>query len=252
LLQITAELGRLKSNQLFSHLSLAICSVQHLAYIMWQETLCTLPSLSQAHAAFCAAAVDSGTKGVRVFQMDHHPRKRIFAEVRIHASVEQVWRVITDYDHLADFVPNLITSKRLPTTTPGRIHLQQLGCSQSVFWRLEAEAVLECVEVHKAMGAKELRFKAIEGDFKVGTVAYLVQGRDSVLFVFGYRMPKKNLSTAVVASPSCSLCPLQDQPRTVMYCLGACPEVAWLYTHGLPLVLHPTAFIIVINDCFPL
>ncbi len=116
--------------------------------------------------------MDSGTKGVRVFQMDHHPRKRIFAEVRIHASVEQVWRVITDYDHLADFVPNLIASKRLPTTTPGHIHLQQLGCSQSVFWRLEAEAVLECVEVHKAMGAKELRFKAIEGDFKVGTVAY--------------------------------------------------------------------------------
>ncbi len=163
-----------KSHQLFSHLSLVICRIQHLAFITWQETLCTLPSLSQEHAAFCAAAVDSGTKGVRVFQMDHHPRKRIFAEVRVHASVEQVWRVITDYDHLADFVPNLIASKRLPTTTPGRIHLQQLGCSQSVFWRLEAEAVLECVEVHKAMGAKELRFKAIEGDFKVGTVASLV------------------------------------------------------------------------------
>ena len=174
-MQITAELGKLESNQLFSHLSLVICRIQHLAFITWQETLCTFPLPVSTHAAFCAAAVDSGTKGVRVFQMDHHPRKRIFAEVRIHASVEQVWRVITDYDHLADFVPNLIASKRLPTTTPGHIHLQQLGCSQSVFWRLEAEAVLECVEVHKAMGAKELRFKAIEGDFKVGTVAYIAE-----------------------------------------------------------------------------
>ena len=166
--------------------------------------------------------------------MDHHPRKRIFAEVRIHASVEQVWRVITDYDHLADFVPNLIASKRLPTTTPGRIHLQQLGCSQSVFWRLEAEALLECVEVHKAMGAKELRFKAIEGDFKVSTVAYLVQGCDYVLFVFGYRMPKGNLSTALVASFSCSLCLLQDQPRLILYCTGACPVL-----HGFTQMVCP-------------
>ena len=185
--------------------------------------------------------MDSGTKGVRVFQMDHHPRKRIFAEVRIHASVEQVWRVITDYDHLADFVPNLIASKRLPTTTPGRVHLQQLGCSQAVCWRLEAEAVLECVEVHKAMGAKELRFKAIEGEFKVGTVAYSVQGCDHMLCVSGDSMPKKTLAVAVAASPSCSLGPLQDQPCTVMHCVGACPEVAWLYTNGLSLVLHLTA-----------
>ncbi|DBB03663.1 TPA: hypothetical protein ACH3X3_010990 [Trebouxia sp. C0006] len=129
----------------------------------------------QALSSGWEAAVDSGTKGVRVFQMDHHPRKRIFAEVRVHASVEQVWRVITDYDHLADFVPNLIASKRLPITTPGRIHLQQLGCSQSVFWRLEAEAVLECVEIHKAMGAKELRFKAIEGDFKEYSGSWVVE-----------------------------------------------------------------------------
>lgn len=102
--------------------------------------------------------------------MDHQQSKRIFAEVKIHASVEQVWRVITDYDHLADFVPNLVVSERLPTNVTGRIHLRQLGCSQSVFWRLEAEAVLECVEVHKPMGAKELRFKAIEGDFKASLV----------------------------------------------------------------------------------
>ena len=101
--------------------------------------------------------------------MDHQQSKHIFAEVRIHASVEQVWRVITDYDHLADFVPNLVVSERLPTNVTGRVHLRQIGCSQSVFWRLEAEAVLECVEVNKAMGAKELRFKAIEGDFQVRT-----------------------------------------------------------------------------------
>lgn len=99
--------------------------------------------------------------------MDRHQSKHIFAEVRVHASVEQVWRVITDYDNLAEFVPNLVISEQIPSNVTGRIRLHQVGCSQSVFWRLEAEAVLECVEVHKAMGAKELRFKAIEGDFQV-------------------------------------------------------------------------------------
>ena len=231
------------AHQLCSHLSLVICRIQHLAFKTWQETLCTLPALSRESAALCAAAVDFGTKGVRVFQMDHHPRKRIFAEVRVHASVEQVWRVITDYDHLADFVPNLIASKRLPITTPGRIHLQQLGCSQSVFWRLEAEAVLECVEVHKAMGAKELRFKAIEGDFKVGSVAYLVQSRDFVLFVFGYRMPVEPVNCCC-GKPWLQLVSIAGSAFTVMCCIGACPEVARLYVNGLSLVLHPTA-----SDC---
>ena len=115
-----------------------------------------------------AAAVDVGIKGVRVFQMDHLQKRRIYAEVKVQASIEQIWRVITDYDHLADFVPNLVTSERLPSGSTGRTHLRQRGCSQSLFWRLEAEAVLECVEVHKRMGAKELKFTAIEGDFKVG------------------------------------------------------------------------------------
>ena len=107
--------------------------------------------------------------------MDDHHSKHIFAEVRIHASVEQVWRVITDYDNLADFVPNLVVSERLPSNVTGRIQLRQIGCSQSVFWRLEAEAVLECVEVHKAMGAKELRFKAVEGDFQVSIACLAMQ-----------------------------------------------------------------------------
>lgn len=140
------------------------------------ETLLSQQPSSSDQAQFsAAAAVDSGIKGVRVFHMDDHQSKHIFAEVRIHASVEQVWRVITDYDNLADFVPNLVVSERLPSNVTGRIQLRQIGCSQSVFWRLEAEAVLECVEVHKAMGAKELRFKAVEGDFQVSIACLAMQ-----------------------------------------------------------------------------
>ena len=83
-----------------------------------------------------------------------------------HVSL-QVWRVLTDYDSLADFVPNLLACERTPCPNPGRIRLRQRGCSQSVFLRLEAQAVLELQEVHKPMNRRELHFLAVEGDFEV-------------------------------------------------------------------------------------
>lgn len=165
------------------------------------------------------AAVDSGMKGVRVFQMDHQHSKHIFAEVRIHASVEQVWRVITDYDHLADFVPNLVVSERLPSNVTGRIHLRQIGCSQSVFWRLEAEAVLECVEVHKAMGAKELRFKAIEGDFQEYSGSWVVE-------------PDPSAHTTTLLKYEISLQPKLSIPSAIVTCVVKA---------GLPANMHAMA-----------
>ena len=78
-----------------------------------------------------------------------------------------MWRVLTDYDKLADFVPNLLACERTPCPNPGRIRLRQRGCSQSVFLRLEAQAVLELQEVHKPMNRRELHFVAVEGDFEV-------------------------------------------------------------------------------------
>ena len=54
-----------------------------------------------------------------------------------------MWAVLTDYDHLADFVPNLDSCEKLPGGRPTRYRLRQHGCSQSLFWRLEAGAVLE-------------------------------------------------------------------------------------------------------------
>ena len=42
----------------------------------------------------------------------------------------QVWRVLTDYDRLAEFVPNLAHCERVGGAPPGRIRLRQRGCSQ--------------------------------------------------------------------------------------------------------------------------
>ena len=40
--------------------------------------------------------------------------------------VEQVWRVLTDYERLAEFVPNLERCERLPRGPNGRVRLRQV------------------------------------------------------------------------------------------------------------------------------
>lgn len=45
--------------------------------------------------------------------------------------------------------------------------VRQRGCSQGTLWRLAAEAVLEIMEVRGVLGAREVRFHMLEGDFKV-------------------------------------------------------------------------------------
>ncbi len=52
-----------------------------------------------------------------------------------------------------------------------QVWLAQRACSQSLLWRLEAEAVLEIQEVFEdedeGLGKREARFSLVQGDFKV-------------------------------------------------------------------------------------
>lgn len=70
--------------------------------------------------------------------------------------------MLTDYDRLVEFVPNLDVCERLPGGTATRYRLRQQGCSQSLYLRLEASAVLDVQEVRGAMGRRELCFVMIE------------------------------------------------------------------------------------------
>ncbi len=80
----------------------------------------------------------------------------------------QVWSVLTDYSRLTEYVPNLDVCERLKGGTKTRYRLRQAGCSQSLFLRLEASAVLDVQEVEGTMGRRELRFSMIESEnFKV-------------------------------------------------------------------------------------
>jgi len=88
-------------------------------------------------------------------------QRRILAFTDISASADQVWQVLTDYDNLASFIPNLASSKRL-SHPDGGIRLEQMGAQCFLNIKFCARVVLDMVETFP----QELRFSMVEGDFR--------------------------------------------------------------------------------------
>lgn len=88
--------------------------------------------------------------------------RRILASVLIPQPIDQVWKVITDYEHLSDFVPNLTSSKLIPNSE-GRIRLEQMGTQCFLKFKFCARVVLDMTEQFP----HEVGFAMKEGDFKL-------------------------------------------------------------------------------------
>ncbi|TVU44015.1 hypothetical protein EJB05_03439 [Eragrostis curvula] len=92
--------------------------------------------------------------------------RRVLASVAVAADVDTLWQVITDYERLADFIPNLVHSGRIPCPHEGRIWLEQRGLQQALYWHIEARVVLDLQEVPDSINGRELHFSMVDGDFK--------------------------------------------------------------------------------------
>ncbi|KAG0453470.1 hypothetical protein HPP92_024774 [Vanilla planifolia] len=92
--------------------------------------------------------------------------RQVKARVLVHADVESVWRVLTDYERLADFIPNLVYSGRIPCPYQGRVWLEQRGLQRALYWQIEARVVLDLQELPNSASARELQFTMVDGDFK--------------------------------------------------------------------------------------
>ncbi|XP_010243863.1 PREDICTED: uncharacterized protein LOC104587826 [Nelumbo nucifera] len=92
--------------------------------------------------------------------------RRIRATVLVYADIESVWNALTDYERLSDFIPNLISSGRIPCPYPGRIWLEQQGFQRALYWHIEARVVLDLQEVINSTNGRELHFSMVDGDFK--------------------------------------------------------------------------------------
>ncbi|XWS44628.1 hypothetical protein CRYUN_Cryun15aG0064500 [Craigia yunnanensis] len=92
--------------------------------------------------------------------------RRIKAEILVSADIDSVWNAITDYERLADFIPNLVCSGRIPCPHPGRIWLEQRGVQRALYWHIEARVVLDLQEIPDSSNGRELLFSMVDGDFK--------------------------------------------------------------------------------------
>lgn len=88
-------------------------------------------------------------------------QRRIWAAISIPCPVEQVWQILTDYDNLADFIPNLTLSRRLESSDSGTL-LEQVGSQCFLNIQFCARVVLNMVEQFP----NRIGFTMIEGDFK--------------------------------------------------------------------------------------
>lgn len=92
--------------------------------------------------------------------------RKIRAWVSVAADAESVWKVLTDYERLADFIPNLVCSGRIPCPHPGRIWVEQRGLQRALYWHIEARVVLDLQELPNSGSGHELHFSMVDGDFK--------------------------------------------------------------------------------------
>ncbi|MEH2379049.1 MAG: SRPBCC family protein [Nostoc sp.] len=88
-------------------------------------------------------------------------QRRITAKVQIPHPVAQIWKVLTDYEALPDFLPNLAKS-RLIEHPNGGIRLEQVGSQRLLNFNFSARVVLDLEEYFP----KEINFRMVEGDFK--------------------------------------------------------------------------------------
>jgi ribosome-associated toxin RatA of RatAB toxin-antitoxin module len=97
-------------------------------------------------------------------------QRKISARIQIDHPVERVWQVLTDYDHLADFIPNLAKSRQIDHPQGG-IRLEQVGTESLLKLKFCAKVVLDMVEQFP----HQLDFQLVEGDFKQFFGSWLLQ-----------------------------------------------------------------------------
>ncbi|HEY9782198.1 MAG TPA: SRPBCC family protein [Leptolyngbyaceae cyanobacterium] len=88
-------------------------------------------------------------------------QRQIAAKIQIPHPAERVWQVLTDYEGLADFIPNLAKSRRLSHPTGG-IRLEQIGTQRLLRFNFSARVVLDLEEKFP----REINFNMVEGDLK--------------------------------------------------------------------------------------
>jgi ribosome-associated toxin RatA of RatAB toxin-antitoxin module len=87
-------------------------------------------------------------------------QRQIEAKIQLPYPVEQVWQVLTDYEALSEFIPNLEMSQRVEHPDGG-IRVEQIGAQTALKMKFSARVVLDMEENFP----ESLNFDMVEGDF---------------------------------------------------------------------------------------
>lgn len=126
-------------------------------------------------------------------------QRQITAKIEIPHTVEQVWRVLTDYEALADFIPNLARSRRLEHPTGG-IRLEQIGSQRLLSFNFSARVVVDLEENFP----HEINFNMVEGDFNAFSGTWRLEtdplsGRITTNLCYTVRIwPKRTMPIGII------------------------------------------------------
>ena len=88
--------------------------------------------------------------------------RRLAAQLTTSASLDSLWSVLTDYDRLNLYIPNLLSSKKI-FQKGNNVHLKQVGAQDFLGMKFSAEVTIDLFE-DKELGL--LKFNLIKGDFR--------------------------------------------------------------------------------------
>ena len=88
--------------------------------------------------------------------------RRLAAQLTTTASFDSLWKVLTDYDRLNLFIPNLLSSKKI-FRNETNFHIRQVGSQDFLGLKFSAEVLLDLYE-DKENGL--IKFNLIKGDFR--------------------------------------------------------------------------------------
>ena len=88
--------------------------------------------------------------------------RRLAAQLTTSASFDSLWNVLTDYDRLNLYIPNLLSSKKI-YKKDNNVHLKQVGSQDFLGMKFSAEVTIDLFE-EKELGL--LKFSLIKGDFR--------------------------------------------------------------------------------------
>ncbi|NJN29173.1 MAG: cyclase [Synechococcales cyanobacterium RM1_1_8] len=90
-------------------------------------------------------------------------QRDLCASVVIPCAADTIWRILTSYDRLAEIIPSLTLSRRLPHPEgEGKIRLEQVGAQKLLKLNFSARVVLDMEEEYP----NAIHFAMVEGDFK--------------------------------------------------------------------------------------